>query len=127
MAKSKSGGHRPGGGIKSRNVREQGNRTGKREGASRIRPSGAAQLGQRQGNHVTEQGSTGYGGLEINAGPMGGVGAVKLGNEVALNVKGGGPGKGRTVMPSGSQCMTGAPNKGDPMPKAKALFPGWEK
>jgi hypothetical protein len=29
--------------------------------------------------------------------------AVKFGNELATNVSGGGPGKGRTTMPSGSQ------------------------
>lgn len=59
---------------------------------------------------------------------MGGVGAVPLGNEVALNVKCGGPGKGYEVIgKSGQQGCHGAVNKGEPMPKAKALFPGWEK
>jgi hypothetical protein len=38
---------------------------------------------------------------------------VKLGNEVALNVSGGGPGKGREIHRSGSQAMHGAPNRGE--------------
>lgn len=117
-----------GGGAGSKNVARKPVRTGKAEGASRMLSGGVAQLGQRQGNHITERGSTRYGGLEINAGPMGGVGAVPLGNEVALNVEGGGPGKGyRQYGQSGSQGCHGKPDAGSPMPKAKALFPGWEK
>src|SRR5262245_56372842 len=37
----------------------------------------------------------------------------KLGNEVALNVGAGGPGKGRIVMPCGSQNQWGPPNRGE--------------
>lgn len=33
-----------------------------------IVPAGVAQLGQRQGNHVTEQGSTQYGGVDMAGG-----------------------------------------------------------
>lgn len=92
MAKSKSG-HRPGGVIKSRNKVEVGYRHGQQK--QRVRPSGVAQIGQRQGNHVTEQGATGYGGIN----PFGaGQGyPSKLGNEVAQNVGEGGPG--------GSHCQ----------------------
>jgi len=36
-----------------------------------------------------------------------------LGNEVALNVGGGGPGTGRTTMRSGSQGFHGSPNRGE--------------
>jgi len=69
-----------------------------------------------------------YGGLEINAGPMGGVGAVPLGNEVALNVKGGGPGKGYVQHgQAGSQGCHGTPHKGNKTPTAKPLWEGWEK
>ena len=97
-------------------------RTGQQK--ERVRPSGVAQIGQRQGNHVTQQGATAYGGVELFAGT-----GFKshLGNQVALNVGGGGPGKGRTIYKSGQQCMGGAPDRGNPTPKAKALFPGWEK
>lgn len=116
-----------GGGYGSRPHVEKPIRTG--TGASRMRPSGVAQIGQRQGNHFTDgsgggPGSSSYGGININAGPMGGVGAVKLGNEVALNVGKGGPGTGRTVMKTGSQGSHGAPSYGSPMPKGE-LFPGW--
>jgi hypothetical protein len=38
---------------------------------------------------------------------------VKLGNEVALNVSGGGPGKGREVHKCGSQNQWGPPNRGE--------------
>jgi len=33
-----------------------------------IVPAGVAQLGQRQGNHITEQGSTQYGGVDMAGG-----------------------------------------------------------
>jgi hypothetical protein len=48
MAKSKSGA-----GIKSKNVVRKPVRTG--AGANRQLSAGVAQLGQRQGNHVTHQ------------------------------------------------------------------------
>jgi hypothetical protein len=111
-------------GIKSKNKREVGYRQGQQR--QRKVPAGVAQLGQRQGNHITDSGSTRYGGVSINAG----VGIKsELGNAKALELAGkgkAGPGAGREVMPSGSQCMTGPVNRGEPMPKAKALWPGWE-
>ena len=43
---------------------------------------------------------------------------VPMGNQVALNVKGGGPGAGRTVMRTGSQSRHGAPVQGStPTPR----------
>jgi len=115
-------GHKPGGGIKSRNVAEKGVRTGAPR--ERIRHSGVAQIGQRVGNHVTNQGATGYGGIN----PFGaGQGyPSELGNTVALNVGGGGPGTGRTIYKTGTQCMTGAPDKGNPPPAGNPLA-GWER
>lgn len=91
MAKSKSG-HRPGGGIASRNVVQKPVRTGR--GASAIIPAGSAQLGARQGNHFTQGGAGGrkqsnYGGVDIySTGP--GYNKARYGNEVAKNVGGGG-------------------------------------
>jgi hypothetical protein len=125
MAKSKSGGHRPGGGIASRVNVEKPVRTGK--GARAIVPAGTAQLGQRVGNHITEQGATRYGGVNLySRGP--GYNKSQYGNEVALNVKGGGPGKGYVQYgQSGSQGCHGKPDAGSPMPKAKPLWDGWEK
>jgi hypothetical protein len=64
-------------------------------------PAGVAQLGQRQGNHVTEQGATSYGGLEINAGGRG-FDPVPQGNDLAEQTQCG-PGGSRKVMGSGSQ------------------------
>jgi hypothetical protein len=110
-------------GIKSRNVTRQSVRTG--AARQHIQKAGVAQLGQRQGDHATnKRGSTGYSGESL-IGPKHPI-SVKLGNEVALNVGGGGPGTGRTVHKTGSQCMTGAPNPGNPKP-AGTLFPGWER
>jgi hypothetical protein len=125
MAKSKSSGHRPGGGIKSRVNVEKPVRTGK--GARAIVPAGASQLGARQGNHITDGGSTPYGGVQLySRGP--GYNKSQYGNEVALNVKGGGPGVGyKQYGQSGSQGTYGKPEPGNKMPKAKPLWEGWEK
>jgi hypothetical protein len=47
----------------------------------------------------------------------------KLGNEVAKNVNGGGPGAGRTVHKSGAQNQHGPANPGSPRPEGE-FFPG---
>jgi hypothetical protein len=120
MAKSRSG-HRPGGGIKSRVNVEPGYRHGQQK--KRTIPAGVAQIGQRQGNHPTNKDATSYGGVSL----FGGTGyPSKLGNRAAAETKAG-PGGSREVMPSGSQCMTGPANSGQPMRPTKPLFPGWEK
>jgi hypothetical protein len=122
MTKSKAGGHRPGGGIASKQHVRKPVRTGQQR--ERVVPAGVAQIGQRQGNHVTNKGSTGYGGANLLAGtgyPS------KLGNQVALNVGKGGCGTGRTLYgQAGSQGCHGAPAQGNPKP-AGTLFPGWER
>jgi hypothetical protein len=122
MAKNRSG-HRPGGGIASKQHVSKPVRTGAPR--ERVIVAGVAQLGQRQGNKAMGKAERlDYSGVPIFSGqgyPS------KLGNSVALNVGGGGPGTGRTIYKTGTQCMTGAPDKGDPTPKAKALWPGWEK
>jgi hypothetical protein len=43
-----------------------------------------------------------------------------------LNVDGGGPGKGREVMRTGSQSCHGAPAQGNPPPAGNPLA-GWER
>jgi hypothetical protein len=113
-------GHKPGGGIASK----QHVRKPVRTGAARehIQKAGVAQLGQMQGNHATNKGATNYKGVGL-IGPKSPI-SVPLGNEVALNVGGGGPGTGRTIYKTGTQCMTGAPAQGNP-PPAGELFPGW--
>jgi hypothetical protein len=122
MAKNRSG-HRPGGGIASRQRVEKPIRQG--AARERVIPAGVAQIGQRQGNHVTNRGATEYGGIN----PFGaGQGyPSKLGNEVALNVGKGGPGTGRKIYSCGTQGVQGAVDRGNPLPKAKELWPGWEK
>ena len=116
-------GHKPGGGIASK----QHVRKPVRTGAARehIQKASVAQIGQRQGDHVTNRaGSTGYRGVSL-IGPKHPV-SVPLGNEVALNVGGGGPGNCRTIYETGTQCQTGAPAKGNPPPAGNALA-GWER
>ena len=123
-----SKGHKPGGGIRSRVNVSVGQRLG--SGAKAINHAGVAQIGARQGNHFTQGGADGrmesrYGGVDVySTGP--GYNKVKYGNEVAKNVGAGGPGTGRTIYASGSQCRTGAADPGN-APKAPALFPGWER
>jgi len=120
MAKNRSG-HRPGGGIASRQHVEKPIRQGAPR--ERIRHAGVAQIGQRQGNHITNQGATTYGGIN----PFGaGQGyPSELGNKVALNVGAGGPGKGRTLHgQAGSQGCHGEVARGNPPPSGE-LFPGW--
>jgi hypothetical protein len=108
-------------GIKSRNLVHKPVRTGARR--EHIQKASVAQLGQRQGDHATNKpGSTGYSGVGL-IGPKQPI-SVKLGNEVALNVGKGGPGAGRKVYSSGSQCQTGTPARGNPPPSGE-LFPGW--
>jgi hypothetical protein len=110
-------------GIRSRNKREVGVRTGQRR--EHIQKAGVAQLGQRQGDHATNKsGSTGYTGVSL-IGPKHPI-SVPLGNEVSAKTQCG-PGGSREVMKSGSQGVQGPVNRGDPMPKAKELWPGWEK
>jgi hypothetical protein len=118
MSRAKSGG-----GARSKNVVQKPVRTGAER--RHIQKAAVAQIGQRQGDHVTNRaGSTGYRGESL-IGPKSPI-SVPLGNEVALNVRGGGPGTGRTIYKTGTQCMTGAPAKGNP-PASKNVFEGWEK
>jgi hypothetical protein len=112
-----------GGGHGSRNVVEKPVRIGK--GGRAQSPAAVNQLGAKVGDHITERRqSTGYRGEKLVRGE-GYNPAPGFGNEVALNVKGGGPGVGRTIYKTGTQCMTGPVNRGEPMPK-RELWPGWE-
>ena len=52
-----------GGGHGSKNVVHKPQRLGAPR--ERIRPSGVGQIGQRQGDHITNQGATGYGGVPL--------------------------------------------------------------
>jgi hypothetical protein len=97
-----------GGGSGSHVVREVGNRVGAR--AKIVNPRAVSQIGQQLSNHAPESSNKIGGAAETMYGAKsaaGKPGGVLRGNECALNVKGGGPGTGREVMRSGSQCVTG--------------------
>jgi len=101
-----------GGGIGMNKNVEPRVRTG--TGSRGTHPGGVAQLGQHTGDHTTNRpGSSGYRGEPLhnnrNFQP------VPFGNAVALNVGKGGPGTGRTIYRTGSQCQTGT-NPGNPRP-----------
>src|SRR5262249_52455918 len=94
MARAKSGG-----GITSNKFVQPGIKTGQpNKGTS---PAAADQLGQSV-SFKREQ-------VEMGRAYPG----TKLGNEVALNVGAGGPGKGREVFKSGSQSLHGPVNRGE--------------
>jgi len=103
--------------------REVGVRTGR--GAVKINKAAVNQLGNHTGSHVTQTGKdTGYRGEDLVRGPGYNVGKG-FGNEVALNVGGGGPGVGyRQIGKSGQQGTYGPVNPGKPAPSGE-LFPGW--
>ena len=105
------GGHKPGGGIASRVNVQPSVRTG--SGSKGISPGWVGQKGQMQGNKITHvQGTTNYTGEKKFTGQN--FNPVPYGNQVALNVGQGGPGKGREVMRTGSQGVHGAPAQGAP-------------
>jgi hypothetical protein len=83
-------------------------RTG--SGSHNARPAGVAQLGYSVGDHTTHKGgSTGYKGEKLHGPASRNFQPVPFGNEVALNVKGGGPGVGYTLYgSSGTQGQHGA-------------------
>lgn len=65
--------------------------------AHRKRTEGVSRIGQSTGNKTTEHHRIISNVEKVEGGVMKGVGSVPLGNEVAKNVGGGGPGKGRTL------------------------------
>ena len=94
-----------GGGITSNKLVRPGVRSGP-PSTNKISPRGVSQYGYATGSKMKEPGSftTENSALPVNQG----TGAqVPMGNAVALNVKGGGPGTGRTLYRSGSQAVHG--------------------
>jgi hypothetical protein len=91
--------------------------------SDRVRPGGADQLGQAMGNKATDAGGKT---LRNPATPMIAGSFVRpgqpgLGNAVALNVGGGGPGAGRTVQHCGTQATHGPVAPGKPTPARDIL------
>jgi hypothetical protein len=111
--------HQPGGGPRSKNVVEHSIRAG--TGSRGTHPGGVAQLGQHVGDHTTNRpGSSGYRGEPLHNNRS--FQPVPFGNEVALNVRGGGPGTGRTIYKTGTQCQTGPVNPGSPRPQGRGIL-----
>jgi hypothetical protein len=106
-----------GGGHGSKNVVRKPVKTG--AGAKAAHLGGVSQLGNKVGDHITNKSGTGYRGDPLFAGP--GYNPSKYGNEVALNVGAGGPGKGRTVMPCGGQGQHGDV-AGSPRPQGRDIL-----
>jgi hypothetical protein len=105
-----------GGGINSRVVKKVGVRTGPAS-TNKISPRGVSQYGYATGSMLRGEHSytTKNSALPVNQGTMK---QVPLGNAVALNVKGGGPGTGRTTYRTGYQGLHGAPVQGStPTPR----------
>jgi hypothetical protein len=96
-------------------------RTG--SGSRGTRPSGAAGIGQSYGSHITNKSDTGYRGPKFHDDKS--FQPVKFGNELALNVKGGGPGAGRTLYgQSGLQGCHGQPAQGaEGLPSTRGQWP----
>ena len=105
-------------GIKSKNVVRPSIKTG--TGSRGTRPGGAESIGKSYGSHITSESDTGYRGPEFHDGKS--FQPVPFGNAVALNVKGGGPGTGRTLYgQSGSQARHGEV-AGSPRPKGRDIL-----
>ena len=112
MSKAKVG---RGGGIGMNKNVQPPVRTG--SGSHSTRPGYVSQLGNKVGSHVTNKGDVGYRGEIMHDGRN--FNPVKLGNEVALNVKGGGCGTGRILHHCGSHGTHGAVEPGDPRPNTQ--------
>jgi hypothetical protein len=91
--------------------------------SQRVAPGGVDQLGQAMSNHATDSGKALRNpATPLSAGSFGGPGSTKLGNEVALDVGGGGVGTGRTLYgQSGTQAQHGAV-AGSPAPAGKDIL-----
>ena len=109
-------GHRPGGGIASRQRVDKPVKVG--AAAREIRPAGVSQIGSSMGNRATNGGRTISGAVEAVRGKALPAGlSVPLGNAVAAQTKAG-PGGSRVVMRSGQQGTHGPVNPGLPRPGA---------
>jgi hypothetical protein len=121
MAQNRMG-HKPGGGIASRQHVQTPIRTG--SGSKSTRPAGVSQIGYAVGDHSTHRpGSTGYRGEKLHGPAERNFQPVKFGNEVALNVGKGGCGTGRTLYgQAGTQGTHGATNPGNPRPQGRDIL-----
>jgi hypothetical protein len=107
-----------GGGITSRNVVRPGVRTG--SAATGYNPGRAGQIGSALGDHA-EHGQVRGDPREAPHTARPHAAGVRLGNEVATNVGGGGPGTGRTVYRAGVQGTHGPVIRGPSVPPRDIL------
>ena len=115
MATDRSG-HRPGGGIASRVVKQSSNPKVEPKAYGR-NPGAVAQYGALVGNHATHQGpSTPYRGEPDKVGK--GYNAPVGPTNMALS----GPGAGREVLRSGGQGTHGSVNPGNPRPQGRGIL-----
>jgi hypothetical protein len=118
MATNRSG-HRPGGGIASKQHVSIPVRTG--SGSRGTNPGGVGQLGNKQGSHITRGEESNYRGDPLHRGRS--FQPVPFGNEVALNVGKGGCGTGRTLYgQAGSQGTHGPTNPGNAPAKHRDIL-----
>jgi hypothetical protein len=114
-------GHRPGGGINSREAHKQGVKVGR--SAIEMRPAGVSQIGSSMGNRVTNSGRTLSGAVEPVQGkalPQGL--SVPLGNQKALDVGKGGPGAGRVLYGQSGTNKQYGPAAGSPKPQGREIL-----
>jgi hypothetical protein len=112
-------GHKPGGGLHSRNVRHSTAPKVEPKAYGR-NPGAVAQYGEHVGDHRTAYGGgrTRYKGEPdtMTRGYQNPVGPTSM----ALS----GPGSGRTIYKTGTQCQTGPVNKGLPgLPSTRGQWP----
>jgi hypothetical protein len=107
-------GHRPGGGIASKQHVETRVRTG--SGSHSTNPGYVSQLGNKVGSHTTNKGDSGYRGEIFHTGKS--FQPAPFGNEIAARTSCG-PGGSRTVYSAGAQGIQGAVNPGLPRPNAQ--------
>jgi hypothetical protein len=108
-----------GGGLRARVVVHPGVKYGPAS-TNKVSPAGAAQLGAHLGDHVTERG-------KVLANPAaklltGTMPQVPSGNDLARNVGKGGPGAGRNIYRSGTQCLHGKPVQGEAKPTPRDVL-----
>src|SRR6516225_11085701 len=117
MAQNRMG-HKPGGGLHSRNVRHS-TAPKVEPRAKRIREPAVAQIGGSYGDHVTNTKGPGTG---WRPGPL--YGGAGYSNPVGpTNVALSGPGAGREILRSGGQGTHGSVNPGSPRPKTSRSSP----
>jgi hypothetical protein len=118
----KNSNRKPGGGIGSRVNREVPIRTGRNAQEMRVR--GVSQYGSAIGNKATEGGKVkGVPSERVQGARLPAALSVPLGNETALRA-GAGPGAGREVFRSGSNCVTG-PVARTPKPQGRDILSGY--